>query len=187
MWEYCWGFIVGSINTMLSAYFYSTKRSGQAITLNIIISPIMNTLIIILLPRFFGNIIVWHTFGIYELLVLVISFGLKICSIGTVFIVAYNLVGSIFRVISSLAVSIIMAYFTFFHGDLLAGIFVMIQGIIGAFAVRLPVSWFMSRQAGVSLFHIGLATPASSLIQIILCVVYFLFITYRERNLDRKC
>ena len=57
----------------------------------------------------------------------------------------------------------------------------------GDFAVRLPVSWFISRQAGVSLFHIGLATPASSLIQIILCIVYFLFITYRERNLDRKC
>lgn len=33
----------------------------------------------------------------------------------------------------------------------------MIQGIIGAFGVRLPVSWLMSRQADASLFHIGLA------------------------------
>ncbi len=77
MWEYCWGFIVGSVNTLLSAYFYSTKRSGQAITLNVIRSLVMNSLIITLLPRLFGAGIVWHTFGIYETLVLVIAFALK--------------------------------------------------------------------------------------------------------------
>lgn len=77
MWEYCWGFIVGSINTLLSAYFYSTKRSGQAIAINIIRSLIMNTIIIMLLPKIFGSLIVWHTFGIYEVLVLVIAFALK--------------------------------------------------------------------------------------------------------------
>ena len=43
-----------------------------------------------------------------------------------------------------------------------ATIFVMLQGIIGAFGVRLPVSWFVSRQATATLFHIGLATPASA-------------------------
>lgn len=26
MFEYCWGFVVGSVNTLMSAYFYSTKR-----------------------------------------------------------------------------------------------------------------------------------------------------------------
>lgn len=125
---------------------------------------------------------------------------------------------------SSLVVSVAMAYFTFFHGDLLAGIFakdvtiiaaaadylrayaidclltsflfcfigyfngcscttfVMVQGIIGAFAVRIPVSWLMSRQAEVSLFHIGLATPASSVVQIILCGVYFAILMRREAS-----
>lgn len=77
MWEYCWGFIVGSINTMMSAYFYSTKRSGQAITLNIIRSLVMNSLIITILPKIFGSAIVWHTFGIYEVLVLIIAVALK--------------------------------------------------------------------------------------------------------------
>lgn len=77
MWEYCWGFIIGSINTMFSAYFYSTKRSGQAITLNIIRSLVMNTLVIMLLPRLFGKGIVWHTFGIYEVFVLMVAFALK--------------------------------------------------------------------------------------------------------------
>lgn len=77
MWEYCWGFIVGSINTMISAYFYSTKRSVQAITLNVIRSLVMNTLIITFLPKIIGNVIVWHTFGIYEVLVLIIAIALK--------------------------------------------------------------------------------------------------------------
>lgn len=77
MWEYCWGFIVGSFNTMASAYFYSTKRSGQAIALNIVRSLIMNSLIITFLPKIFGSVIVWHTFGIYEVLVLILAIALK--------------------------------------------------------------------------------------------------------------
>lgn len=77
MWEYCWGFIVGSLNTIISAYFYSTKRSGQAIALNIVRSLIMNALIITFLPKIFGSAIVWHTFGIYEVLVLILAVVLK--------------------------------------------------------------------------------------------------------------
>lgn len=76
MWEYCWGFIVGSINTMMSAYFYSTKRSEQAIALNIVRSLVMNSLIITMLPKIFGSAVVWHTFGIYEVLVLIIAIAL---------------------------------------------------------------------------------------------------------------
>lgn len=77
MWEYCWGFIVGSMNTMMSAYLYSTKRSGQAIALNIVRSLVMNSLIITLLPMIFGSAIVWHTFGIYEVVVLLVAIVLK--------------------------------------------------------------------------------------------------------------
>lgn len=51
MWEYCWGFIVGSVNTIISAYFYSTKRSGQAILLNVIRSLILNSLVILFVPQ----------------------------------------------------------------------------------------------------------------------------------------
>lgn len=51
--------------------------------------------------------------------------------------------------------------------------FVMVQGIVGAFCVRIPVSFLVSRMAGVSLFYIGLATPISSVVQIIFCVVYY--------------
>lgn len=55
-------------------------------------------------------------------------------------------------------------------------IFVIIQGIIGAFFVRIPVVFIMSQINGATLFHIGLGTPISSLVQIILCVIaYFIY------------
>ena len=60
--------------------------------------------------------------------------------------------------------------------------FVMVQGIVGAFCVRIPVSWFMSRMAGVTLFKIGLATPCSSAVQILLCAAYFIWLSGRSRK-----
>lgn len=54
--------------------------------------------------------------------------------------------------------------------------FVMIQGIIGAFGVRVPISYFMSIQPEPSLFHIGLATPMSSALQLILCLGFMYYL-----------
>lgn len=51
--------------------------------------------------------------------------------------------------------------------------FVMIQGIIGAFWVRIPVAFLMSGETPVSMFHIGLATPCSTILQVILCLICF--------------
>lgn len=51
--------------------------------------------------------------------------------------------------------------------------FVMMQGITGAFLIRIPVAFIMSRQSPVSLFHVGLATPCSTLVQIIMCFICF--------------
>ena len=58
--------------------------------------------------------------------------------------------------------------------------FVMAQGIVGAFLVRVPVSFLMSRVEPVSLFRIGLATPCSTVIQIMLCLVCFVYM--KKRN-----
>ena len=51
--------------------------------------------------------------------------------------------------------------------------FVMVQGIIGAFLVRIPVAFLMSRQIPVSMFHVGLATPCSTVLQVLLCLIWF--------------
>ena len=60
--------------------------------------------------------------------------------------------------------------------------FVMIQGIAGAFLVRIPIAYLMSRQIPVSLFHVGLATPCSSLLQIILCFLCFVYWKKKQKK-----
>ncbi len=134
--------------------------------------------------------------------------------------------GTIIAMGISFVIDAVIAYFSFFHGDLLAGIFTsdqqlityaweylksysidtllvsflfcfigyftgvgrttfcMIQGLIGAFLVRVPVSWLMSRRVPVSLFHIGLATPCSTFVQILLCVG-FLLVVRRKMNIKK--
>ncbi len=62
-------------------------------------------------------------------------------------------------------------------------VLVMAQGIFGAFAVRIPVAYLMSRSAGASLFHIGLATPCSTVTQIVICLVALLVL---RRRLGRR-
>ena len=64
--------------------------------------------------------------------------------------------------------------------------FVMIQGIIGAFLVRIPVAFLMSRQTLVSMFHIGLATPCSTLLQVALCLIWFRRANIKYKDLPQK-
>ncbi len=127
-------------------------------------------------------------------------------------------------VASSFVVGVVMCYVTFFHGNLLAGIFakdapiialawdylkayaidcilvsflfsfmgyfngcgnttfVMIQGIIGGIGVRLPLSWIFSKIEPVSLFRMGLATPSSTAVQILLCVAFYMYVLQKHKN-----
>lgn len=130
----------------------------------------------------------------------------------------------------SFALALVMAWLSFFHGNLLCSIFskdpavvsagweylkayafdciftsiffcmngyfngcgetkfVMAQSIIGAFGVRLPVSYLMSRIKPVSLFRIGLATPASSIFQVIVCILYMSLVARKkERRYMASC
>ncbi len=123
----------------------------------------------------------------------------------------------LYSISASLFCGVIMFYITFYHGNILAGIFskdtevvlaawdymkayaidclftavmfsmvgffngcgkmtfVMVQGIIGAFLIRIPVAYVMSKIVPVSLFNVGLATPISTFVQVILCGIYFIF------------
>lgn len=127
-----------------------------------------------------------------------------------------------YGMIVSFVIGVGMFFLSFFHGDILSGVFssdpsvvaagaeylrayaidcmftaiffcyigfyngigrtkfVMIQGIIGAFGVRVPVSYLMSIQPDASLFKIGLATPMSSALQLILCVGFMMVLNRRE-------
>ena len=83
--------------------------------------------------------------------------------------------------IDCLLTSFLFCFVGFFNG---CGqtLFVMAQGMIGALGVRLPVALLVSRAADSSLFHLGLATPASTVVQILLCGLWYL---RRSRRLSR--
>ena len=83
--------------------------------------------------------------------------------------------------IDCLLVSVLFCMTGYFNGREKT-FFVMIQGIVGAFFVRIPVSFFMSRLEPVSLFHVGLATPCSTVVQILLCMGYFLLLRRNGRK-----
>lgn len=74
--QYAWGFVPMAINTMISAYLYSTKRSKQAVVINLLRCFVVNTLVILGLPRLAGGGIIWFTFGIYEALCAAVAFVL---------------------------------------------------------------------------------------------------------------
>lgn len=82
--------------------------------------------------------------------------------------------------IDCLLTAIFFCYVGFYNGIGLTK-FVMVQGIVGAFFVRVPVSFIMSRQAGASLFRIGFATPMSSAVQTILCLLCMVYIRKKEK------
>lgn len=119
-------------------------------------------------------------------------------------------------IVVSLFFGIAMFFVTFFHGNLLAGIFsndneaiidaweylkayavdclltcflfcfigfyngiektkfVMAQGICGAFLIRIPVAFIMQHIGNGSLFLIGLSTPCSTIVQIIMCFIAYI-------------
>ena len=51
--------------------------------------------------------------------------------------------------------------------------FVAAHSMATAFLVRIPIAYFMSRIDGATLFHVGLGTPAASVVSLILCVYFF--------------
>lgn len=79
-----------------------------------------------------------------------------------------------------LLTAILFNFIGFFNGIGLTR-FVMVQGIAGAFLVRVPFSYVMSLEIPPRLFHIGLATPASSVLQILLCLMAFWYV-YRKSS-----
>ena len=84
--------------------------------------------------------------------------------------------------IDCMLTAIFFCYIGFYNG-IGATKFVMAQGILGAFGVRVPVSYLMSRQPSPSLFHIGLATPISSAVQLVLCLGFMLYLKKRKKGI----
>ncbi len=62
--------------------------------------------------------------------------------------------------------------------------FVMIQGVLGAVMLRIPLCYLFSVLFPMSIFHIGLGTPISTLIQDIVCIIYFIIVSKSNKKAD---
>lgn len=87
--------------------------------------------------------------------------------------------------IDCLLTSVLFCFIGYFNGCKHT-IFVMIQGVAGAFFVRIPVVYLMSRMDEATLFLIGLGTPVSSAVQIILCLAALLYFRKKEKNKEER-
>ena len=85
--------------------------------------------------------------------------------------------------VEHLLISIYFCQLGYFNG-LGKTTFVMIEGIFTAFAVRIPLSYILSRGESPNLTKIGLAVPASALVCLIMCCGYMVYL--RRRGIDRK-
>lgn len=87
--------------------------------------------------------------------------------------------------LKSYALDVLMTSFMFcfvgyFNGYGKTG-FVMLQGIIGAVVIRVPLSFIFAQIQPVSLFTVGLATPISTLVQNILCIIYLVWLNKKNK------
>ena len=74
--------------------------------------------------------------------------------------------------IDCLLTAILFCFIGYFNGCSRT-VFVMLQGVIGAFFIRIPAVYFISKFEKMTLFHIGLGTPISTVVQILLCLITY--------------
>ncbi len=121
---------------------------------------------------FFGLVMFVLGFFKGDLLIGIFANDAGIVQAGTEYLKAYA--------IDCLFTCFLFCFIGFYNG---IGItpFVMAQGIIGAFLVRIPVVILMSKWEPVTLFHIGLATPCSTVVQILMCFGCLFFLKKKKR------
>lgn len=62
--------------------------------------------------------------------------------------------------------------------------FVMLQGLLSSFLVRIPLSYYLSRLPNTGMFTISLAVPVSAAVSLTLCLLYFLRLRRKDRLLS---
>lgn len=63
-------------------------------------------------------------------------------------------------------------------------LWVMAQGIVQTLLVRLPLSYYMSVQPNASLTRIGLAAPVSTVVGIILNIIFYVYLSKKHRDVS---
>lgn len=110
-----------------------------------------------------GVVMFWLSFFHGDILCRVFSNDSEVVAAGFDYLRAYG--------IDCLMTCFLFCFIGFFNG-LGRTAFVMVQGIVAAFVVRIPFAYVMSKVMG-RLFYIGLCIPCSTLVQIVVCFVYY--------------
>ena len=122
-----------------------------------------------------------------------LAFGLLVCGFTNLFPevlpAIFTTDGQIIRAaglyMRTYSVDCILVSFVFSFNNYFSGcgnaMISMIHNVIATFAVRIPVTLVMSRLPGASLLHMGLAAPAASLLSILICAGYFLWLRKKAK------
>ena len=80
-----------------------------------------------------------------------------------------------------LMVSVIFCFLGYFNGREHTA-FVMAQGLLSAFLVRIPLSYYFSLLPNTGMFLISLAVPVSAFVNLSLCIIYFFWLRKKDRK-----
>ncbi len=79
----------------------------------------------------------------------------------------------------TIATAILFSMVGYYNGSG-KSLWVMLQGLVQTLLVRLPMSYYMSIQPDASLTKIGLAAPTSTMVGVLLNVIFFLYLERKE-------
>lgn len=87
--------------------------------------------------------------------------------------------------LETIVTAILFSMVGYFNGNNKT-IWVMTQGLIQTFLVRLPLAYFMSIQPNASLTKIGLAAPISTMVGVVLNIGFYVYLNRVEQKSGKK-
>ena len=81
----------------------------------------------------------------------------------------------------TLATAILFSMVGYFNGNQIT-FWVMIQGLVQTLLVRLPLAYYMSIQPNASLTNIGLAAPISTMVGVVLNVIFYIYLSQKQKK-----
>ncbi|WP_249028760.1 MATE family efflux transporter [Tannockella kyphosi] len=128
----------------------------------------------ILISLFFGVIMAYIGAFHGEVLIRFFTSDANIMKEAVLYLKSYS--------IDTVLVCFIFCFTGFFNGTGNTT-FVMLQSIIGSYCIRVPLAYLISTLEGTNLFYVGLATPFTSFIQIIVCFIFYFYI---KKNFNKE-
>ncbi len=86
--------------------------------------------------------------------------------------------------LKSYSLDCILVCFIFCMNSFFSGcghpIFPMVHSLIATFLIRIPVSFFLSRIEGITLYKIGFGAPLATFISLIMCIIYMKYGSWKN-------